>query len=87
MVLVWFSIFQEGAHPEFCSGTNFVTQTNHNSVAIPPLVSVSYFLNWVGRRAQFHMERVGGTGCRNPCLQSLAEIRAAVIMPSKCQLR
>lgn len=65
---------------------NFVTQTNHNSVTIPPLVSVSYFLNWVGGRAQFHMERVGGAGCRNPCLQSLAEIRAA-IMPSKCQLR
>ena len=86
MVLVWFSVFQEGANPEFFSGTNFVTQTNHNSVTIPSLISISYFLNWVGGRAQFHMERVGGTGCRNPYLQSLAEIRAA-IMPSKCQLR
>lgn len=85
----WFCfcfVFQEGANPEFSSKTNFVTKTNCSAMTIPPLVSVSYFPIWVGRRAHFHMVRVGGHRLYKPILAILAEIHTA-IMPSKCQLR
>ena len=79
-------VFQEGANPEFCSKTDFVTKTNCSAITIPPLVSISYFLICGGRRAHFHIVRVGGHRLYKPTLALLAEICTA-LMPSKCQLR